>query len=616
MDCNCADRLNNSPLHAWQGHASWRVLATDFEYGCEFLQTWATWQSDRQSDPKRSAQLHYTAVLRQPLDAQTVLTHAPAALQPQAQALAQRLYGLLPGVHRLSFEQGHVLLTLWVGDAHSLLRQQTSTADAVLLHPAFDADAHNVKALARHCQRGTVLQIGSDDRAKLSDALRHSLTTAGFVFTDAPSAPEGGTVTLPHWAHYAPRWEPRQRAGGITPVAQAGTALVVGAGLAGSAVAHSLALRGWQVTVLGAGGTPSDGASGLPAGLFCPHVSPDDSVLSRLSRSGVRMTLQRLRDVCQEGTDWAPSGVLEHCTDGGTGLPASWATGPGAQWSHAPSAEQLHTAGLPADTVACWHAQAGWVRPAQLVQAQLQHPRIQFIGHAQVARLHTCADGRWEALDADGQVLAQADLAVLACGPATPALLPAGTPWQFQALRGQITWGWHTPSNAAALPPFPVNGNGNLVPHVPCQDGQMWVMGSTFERDVDTMPISPEDQIAAHAVNLHKLATLLPATAAPLTPWFTPGDERCQPTWGRVRVASHDRLPIAGPVGNATPGLWTCTAMGARGLTLSVLCGELIAAQLHGEPLPLDAKLAQHLGTERLARQGAKAAEVAPLPAQ
>ncbi len=82
---------------------------------------------------------------------------------PQAQALAQRLYGLLPGVHRLGFEQGHVLLTLWVGDAHTLLRQQTSTADAVLLHPAFDADAHNVKALARHCQRGTVLQIGSDD---------------------------------------------------------------------------------------------------------------------------------------------------------------------------------------------------------------------------------------------------------------------------------------------------------------------------------------------------------------------------------------------------------------------------------------------------------------------
>lgn len=608
MDCNCADRLTNSPLHAWQGQSRWRMLATDFGNGSAFLQTWATWQADAQ----RSKQLHFTAVLPQPLDGQMVLAHAPTALQPQAQALAQQLVGLLPGVHRLSFDQGQVLLTLWVGDLQTLLRQQASTADAVLLHAALDADAHNVKALARHCQRGTVLQIGSGAKTTPSDALRHSLTTAGFVFTDTAIA--GATAAQPSIAHYAPRWEPRQRAGGITPLAHAGTALVVGAGLAGAAVAHSLALRGWQVTVLGADDTPADGASGLPAGLFCPHVSPDDSVLSRLSRNGVRMTLQRLRDVCREGQDWGSSGVLEHCTDGGTGLPASWAAGPGAQWSHAPSAEQLHAAGLPADTVACWHAQAGWVRPAQLVQAQLNHPQIQFIGNSSVAQVQAIPQGGWQALDAHSQVLAQADLAVLACGPATPALLPTGTQWQLQALRGQITWGWHTPANAAALPPFPVNGNGNLVTHVPFQEGQMWVMGSTFERDVDTMPISPEDQIAAHAVNLNKLATLLPASAAPLAPWFTPGDERCQPTWGRVRIASHDRLPIAGPVNPATPTLWACTAMGARGLTLSVLCGELIAAQLHGEPMPLDAKLAQHLGTERLARQAGKAVEAAPLP--
>lgn len=40
--------------------------------------------------------------------------------------------------------------------------------------------------------------------------------------------------------------------------------------------------------------------------------------------------------------------------------------------------------------------------------------------------------------------------------------------------------------------------------------------------------------------------------------------------------------------------------MGARGLTLAPLCGELLAARLQGEPLPLDARLAKALGTERL----------------
>jgi tRNA 5-methylaminomethyl-2-thiouridine biosynthesis bifunctional protein len=40
--------------------------------------------------------------------------------------------------------------------------------------------------------------------------------------------------------------------------------------------------------------------------------------------------------------------------------------------------------------------------------------------------------------------------------------------------------------------------------------------------------------------------------------------------------------------------------MGARGLTRAVLCGELLAARLQGEPLPLDARLARAMGTERL----------------
>ncbi|MBP7606616.1 MAG: hypothetical protein KA752_06200, partial [Giesbergeria sp.] len=61
------------------------------------------------------------------------------------------------------------------------------------------------------------------------------------------------------------------------------------------------------------------------------------------------------------------------------------------------------------------------------------------------------------------------------------------------------------------------------------------------------------------------------------------------------------RLPLVGPVdSSALPGLWVCTAMGARGLSRAVLCGELLAAQLHGEPLPLEARLAQLLSTDRL----------------
>lgn len=590
MPATFAQHLPLLPLHAWQGRRTWRVLATAFGHGEVFLGSWAAWRAD----VHRSAQLHVTAILNTALTAANVLAHAPAEWKALAQALADRLYGLLPGVHRLSFEQGQVLLTLWVGPVHDMLRHQHSVADAVWMPEPIASDAHSIKALARHCRRGSVLLA-----PQIDEAFAQALQSAGFTFSEAAATSLTPALT---YAHYAPRWEPRKRADELVPMEQSGTALVIGAGLAGSSIAHSLAVRGWRVTVLAAGDAPADGASGLPAGLFCPHVSPDDSVLSRLSRNGVRMTLQRLRDLCQEGRDWDHSGVLEHCTDGGTGLPANWATGPGAEWSHATTAEQLQAAGLAPDTVACWHAQAGWVRPAQLVKAQLTHPLVQFQGPASAAQLQRSAQGQWQAVDAQGHVLAQADIAILACGPATGALLPTAQSWPLQAIRGQVTWGLHSDDNAGALPPFPVNGNGNLVPHIPSDGGERWLMGSTFERDITQLPISESDQAAAHAVNLAKLSTLLPASGAAMAPWFDPADPRTQATWGQVRCASHDRLPIAGPVGAHAPGLWALTALGARGLTLSVLCGELIAARLHGEPLPLDSKLAQHLGTERLQR--------------
>jgi tRNA 5-methylaminomethyl-2-thiouridine biosynthesis bifunctional protein len=39
--------------------------------------------------------------------------------------------------------------------------------------------------------------------------------------------------------------------------------------------------------------------------------------------------------------------------------------------------------------------------------------------------------------------------------------------------------------------------------------------------------------------------------------------------------------------------------MGARGLSLALLCAELLAAQWHGEPWPVEKKLAHALAPER-----------------
>ncbi|MDD3016850.1 MAG: FAD-dependent 5-carboxymethylaminomethyl-2-thiouridine(34) oxidoreductase MnmC [Comamonas sp.] len=561
-----------APLpRAWAQHATWRVLDVSGNADALLALHRAVFRAAPPPPPRPAppAVLHYVLVLS---DAQALQTQAPAAWQPCLQ-------GLLPGVHRLALEGGALQLTLWLGPPESVLRQQSMVADTILIGSAEGASAwlapHALKPLLRHCQRGT--QFLGAAHAELATLLTKNGCTI---------APETPALH----ARFDPPWTLRKTP---PPSAPPGTALVIGAGLAGSSAAWSLAQRGWHVTVLGQSAAPADGASGLPAGLFCPHTSPDDCVLSRLSRAGLQTLLPRLEQLCQRDHDWAQSGVLEH--DALQPSYLAWKNGPGSAWSQAATATQCVAAGLPPDARAVWHHRAGWLRPAALVAAQLKHPRIRFIGQAPVAQLRH-EGGQWQAQNAQGQPLAAgANIAIVAAGMGSSAFLPAL--WRLQALRGQVTVG--PADNAAALPPFPVNGSGNLVPQVPGPDGAFWVMGSTFERDVSALPVSAADQASAHAHNLGKLAQLLPATAQQLQAAFTPGDPACQPTWARVRVASHDRLPIVGPV-LPSLGLFALTALGARGITLSALCGELLAAQLHAEPLPLEAQLAQHLGTHRL----------------
>jgi len=71
--------------------------------------------------------------------------------------------------------------------------------------------------------------------------------------------------------------------------------------------------------------------------------------------------------------------------------------------------------------------------------------------------------------------------------------------------------------------------------------------------------------------------------------------------WAGLRCTLPDRLPAIGALdAERWPGLQVCAGMGARGISLSVLAGELIAAQLEGEPLPLAPSLASRLMARRL----------------
>ncbi len=408
----------------------------------------------------------------------------------------------------------------------------------------------------------------------------------GFQLRKAPGLPPKRDCLE---GEFDPAWQIRHRTPLPEPIAAPGRCAVIGAGLAGAAVAASLARRGWQVTVFEAGARAAAGASSLPVGVLAPHVSPDDALLSRLTRAGVRATWQQLEALLAEGRDWRACGVLERRAAGEDRLPAGWtAEGPNESWRA--SGAQLRDAGLPADATALWHARGGWVKPVRLVEAWLAQPGVEIRTARPVARIEAPAERRsaWSLRDAQGALLAEAERVVIAAGFESRDFAPT---LALQPVRGQVAWG--RMADGMRLPRVPINGDGHLIAHVPDPEGALWLTGATFDRDSsDASPCAADAD-----ANRERLARLHADAALELSPVFERGDAKA---WAGVRCASGDRRPLVGPLDPASPqGVWLCTAMGSRGLTFAALCAELLAAQWHGEPLALAASHARALDAQR-----------------
>ena len=567
----------------WQADRAWCVLHTAFGQGAHFVRTWAAWRRD----PQRPPLLHYVALAAQapawpdpdpaPAGGADSDAEGNSELQSLARTLQAQCQGLGCGQHRLAFDAGRVLLTLCVGPALALLRQQQFDADRVVLAladpPAAPWDEWSTKALAQRCRRGTRLVCPAAPAE-----LRQWLRQCGFVLDGAATPATEGAPAL--CATFDPAWtlrntrEPWRRA--RTPP---GRCAVIGAGMAGASVASALARRGWQVEVFDQAPHPAAGASALPVGLAAPLVSVDDNVLSRLVRSGVRLSLQQAQQWLVAGRDWAPSGVQEQRFD-----------------------DQA-----PAPVPPLWHAQAGWIKPAALVQAWLAQPGIGFHGHVAVHNLRRDAGG-WTLLDPLGQPIATVARVVLANATGAVPLLErvqAQHPdWPLHlhqlpathAVRGLVSWARHDSPELRPFPPVPVNGNGSLIAGVPFADGARWFVGASYQPA--SQPEWPDEK--NHGANVLRLEKLLPVLSAALAPVFEAGALHA---WKGVRCVTADRLPLVGSLLDDDPGLWLCAGLGSRGLSLTVLCAELLAAQWAGEPLPVEASLAQALNARRKGRQ-------------
>lgn len=596
----------------WAGRARFVVLETGFGEGHNFLGCWNAWRQD----PARCERLFFVALEAQPPSAAALAqAHGGTALAGLALTLAQAWPPLTPNLHLLSFDEGRVQLLLGFGAVAALLPKLRLSADAICL--SLDVghqtqplpQARISKGLAALAAPGATLAC-----AHCEPALQAQLITAGFVLrtpaAHAAAAPAGPEWLLADWAprpgqrhglnhglnhSLNPSLNPRQR-GLPTPGTAGRQAVVVGAGLAGTAAALALAQAGFSVTVLERHAAPAQEASGNRAGLFHGTVNADDGPYARLFRAAALQAAAIYRAAIQQGVPGAADGLLRLDTRAG-GLPAlqSMAQRCGLPADYVqvlPTEAASAAAGLGLPAPAWLYPGGGWVAPAAWVAHTLAAtPGVRLVTGADVHRLERDGEA-WVLHGAKGELLARVGTVVLANAASAQRLLSGlgHTPWPLRHTRGQTTQ-----FDVAHSLRLPVAGDGYAIP----LPGAV-LCGATRQPGEPGGPGDAALRAEDHRYNLQRLQRLTGLQA--------PADASLLQGRTGWRLHSDDRLPIAGavpwvqmPPGQRLdqakllprePGLFVLTALGARGITLAPLLGQLVAAMAGGTPWPLEQDLA------------------------
>lgn len=574
---------------------------TGFGTGMNFFCAWQLFDELAHAE----ARLHFVSVEKYPLsraDLERAMQLWPT-LTAFTRPLLDQYVAIHPGFQQLSLDDGRVTLTLMIGDALEQLPQLDARIDAWFLDgfaPAKNPDMWTPELfaqLARLSYPGTTLGTFTT-----TGWVRRSLIEAGFtmkkvpgigkkwevmhgVYSGAPAAP-----AAPWYARPVPLPGPRK-------------ALVIGAGLAGSATARSLAARGWQVCVLERHDGPAQEASGNPQGVLYLKLSAHGTALSQMILSGFGYTRRWLEHL-QRGQDWDACGVLQLAFDDKEGeRQAKLASAfDNSLLRQLDRAQAEAAAGVALASGGLFYPEGGWVHPPALCQAQLEHTRIRLLGHANVIALRK-TDGLWQAWNGE-RLLASAPLVVLA-GAADVRQFPACAGLPLKRIRGQIT---RLPATVASRElRTVVCADGYVAP----SRGDEHTLGASF--DFHSEDLAPT--VAEHRGNLALLDDISADVATRLrTAELDPAQLQGRAAF---RCTSPDYLPIVGPLADveafnqayamlakdarqvpdvACPwleGLYVNSGHGSRGLITAPLSGELIAAWVSGEPLPLPRAVAE-----------------------
>lgn len=595
------------------------IAETGFGTGLNFISAWKHFIEN--APPGRV--LHFISAEKYPLKKEDLQQAQQAwpELSALCEELAANYPALTPGFHRLNMAQGRVRLTLLFGDAVAQFSQLNAQVDAWFLDgfsPAQNPELWQTQLLSQ-MQRLSRNHATSFATFTAASWVRNALEDNGFAVQKAPGFGRKREMLFGHLARpylravlnstqAIAKAEPWFE---FTPPAKPAFAIVIGAGLAGTATAAALAERGVQVLVLDQA-SPGSGASGNAQGVIFTKLSPYNSPQTRFYQQSYlfacRSIAQRLG--APDKHRWQQCGMLQLGFNAAeqkrqqevieSGL---W---PSDMAQPVSVEEASRIAGMAVPSGGLFFPDSGWVHPPALLSAYLDHPSISVRSNTRICSIKKEADV-WTLESGNGETFQSNTVIVANSFAATEFALFRFVP--LNVIRGQVTQVTANPTSAALKTLLLYEGYGTPVRSDLGIDTHC--IGASFQpkcMETDVREADNQANLALlHAYLGHTLflssgvASARASIRSQPTDYLpalgpVPNEAYFLETYSRLRTGNF-RMPF--PSGEYLPGLYLNIGHGSRGIATTSLAADYLASLICHEPSPLDQQLADFMNPAR-----------------
>lgn len=532
----------------WHDNSNYVIAELGFGTALNFLATMKMWTENK---PENS-HLHFVSFEQFPLDAEIAKTAHEN--WPEILEYSEKLIKLWPapilGIQRIEFKDMNISLTLVVGDANETMKSMDFKADCWFLDgfaPSRNPELwskkifYNIKRLSK-----PQVRIGTYTVAGL---VRNNLADTGFEFEKK----EGFANKRERLEAWLPETD------NVFNQKQMGNVAIIGAGVAGSAIAYYLKKRGFSSIIFDDDIDNTQKASGNRAGLIMPRLDRTNTKEARFFReayiNACNMYAQMpekcfknkvIKEIGKSNRDFEKYEMFKD------NLPLS--------------ADYLEVGDN-----CIFHKKGGIVYPQKIIEHLSDGCEKKSI---KIDNIEKDENGLWQ-LFSNGEFIGSFDNVFIASGTGLNKLLENKLP--LNGKQGVVSI---APADCEV--DMPLAGRGYVL----CDEDAI-LFGATFEAiELDDIPEVSEQ---SHIKNLEILNLMDCNVAKGIN--IDKLDGRAS-----TRVISKDKLPI---VGKLDDNLFVLGALGSRGFSTAHILAQSLICKIFSEPMPIEKEIFEIIDVER-----------------